>query len=1139
MTSSIVAATFGIGDSGHNTVLTKRLSATEGGTVATATFGSGRGGNLNVKAIDTIEIVGGEPTSFLPSGLIASAFNSGNAGNLTVDTQKLTVRDGGGVIAVTLASGAAGNININASESVEITGTEPTQREPSAISSSADKVVPSLQQLFGLPSLPSGMSGNVTINTNSLRVTDGGLIAAANEGRGDAGDAIVNAGSIFLSDRASITAATVPNIGGRGGCIELRASNFIEVHNQSQISNINGGNQAAGELSLETGRLIFSNGSFAATTSLGQGAGGDLIIRASESVELVGEGFEVYQAAIARFLTGANELPDTNNGLFTGTLAGGKAGNLSIETQQLNLREGAVIATSTFDKGQGGNLSIKANRGIDLSGSGLAGTTFTTGSAGSITLDTSKLTIRDGGAIVTTTLGSGAGGDLRINASESVELSNTPVGALTPTGMLTNSVRGTGRAGNLEINTKRVVIRDGSEISTQSGVITGIGEIAPGGAGGNLTVNASEGIELIGVSPDGRFRSSLSASTYSTSPAGNINVKTGKLSVRDGAKVGASTFAGGAAGDITIHASEFVEVMGTASQSQAPSTIASSANRVDEQRFGQFPLPEGASGDLTIKTGQLKVTDGALITTSNEGRGLLGNVRLNARSVVLDNAGAITAELGGSVRLGRPTIFSPVTVGENRGGGIEIFTEQLVIQGGARISTATFTNGVGGNIAINAAESMQVIGASPFNPGLLSFASASSYGSGKSGNVTISTERLQLFDGGIVSAGTFGPGNGGDVTVNATESVEVIGVELSQVAPSLLGVSTFNAGDAGDVTINAPRLVVRDGGRIDASTVATGSAGNITINAPQSVEVSGATPGTSLISSGATIESEFFRQIFNLPPVPSGTSGNVNINTGRLVVSDGAQIGVTNQGFGNAGELNIKARSLSLDNEGSLTAATQSGQGGNINLRVDESLQLSRGSQISAQAGGTGNGGNISIDAGALLLFENSNIFANARQGRGGNIDISTQALFQCTDCQISAASDLGLDGVVEVFTPDVDTNLEVLDVLEKVTQPEDVVALACAAAPRQTSSEFTITGRGGLPPRPSEALSSEALISFESLDAEATTTGTERVADKSELPPPARGWYVNDRGAVVLAAQAPVTSPYSSGLTSQNCRSK
>ncbi|NJM87221.1 MAG: hypothetical protein HC847_08540 [Hydrococcus sp. RU_2_2] len=64
-------------------------------------------------------------------------------------------------------------------------------------------------------------------------------------------------------------------------------------------------------------------------------------------------------------------------------------------------------------------------------------------------------------------------------------------------------------------------------------------------------------------------------------------------------------------------------------------------------------------------------------------------------------------------------------------------------------------------------------------------------------------------------------------------------------------------------------------------------------------------------------------------------------------------------------------------------------------------------------------------------------------------------------------------------------------------------------------------------------------MISFESLDAEATTTGTERVADKSELPPPARGWYVNDRGAVVLAAQAPVTSPYSSGLTSQNCRSK
>jgi filamentous hemagglutinin family protein len=1141
VTSSIVAATFGRGNSGHNTVSTGRLRATAGGTIATATFGAGRGGNLNVKAADAIEIVGGEPNSFLPSGLIASAFNSGDAGNLTVDTQKLAIRNGGGIIAVTLASGSAGSIAINASESVAVIGIAPTAIAPSSISSSANVVDPSIQKLFGLPSVPSGRAGDVTIDTNRLRVTDGALIAAASQGRGDAGSVSINAGSIFLSDRAGITAATLPNIGGRSGSIVLQARDSIQAHKDSQISNINGGSQAAGNLTLDTGRLIFSDGSFAATTALGRGAGGNLIVRASESVELAGDGFEAYQEAIGRFLTGTSTISDIRNGLFTGTGSGGGAGNLTIETQQLSLSEGALILTSTFGAGDGGDISIKANRGIDLSGSGLASTTSTNRPAGRVTLDTSNLTMRNGGAIVTATLGDGRGGDLTVNASESVELSNTPVGAITPTGMFTNSVTGTGRAGNLTINTQRLVVRDGSGISTQSGALTRTGAIATGGAGGNLSIDASEGIELIGVSPDSRFESTLNTSTFSASPAGNLNIKTGKLSVRDGARVGASTFAGGAAGNVTINASEFVEVTGTsrtALPSRNPSTIASSAIR----RFGSFPLPRGASGNVTIKTGQLRVTDGALITTSNDGRGLSGNIKLDASSIVLNNTGAITAELGGTNRFGRPIAFSRATVGGNRGGKIEMATQQLTLENVGEISTSTFTNAAGGDIQIDASESLLVKGFLSSEPRLFSSIGATTFGSGDSGNINISTGRLAITNRGSITAGTLGTGSGGDVTIDATQSVEVSGVEPTEGAPSILAVSTFNRGRAGNLTINAPKLIVRDGGRIDSSTLAQGAAGNITINASESVEVSGTAPGRqerSQIVAGATIESEIVRRIFNLPDVPSGTSGNVTIDTGRLVVAEGAQINVTNEGIGDAGRLDINARSVSLDNDGSLTAATQSGRGGNIELQVRDSLQMLRGSTISAQAGGTSQGGNISINAGALLLFENSNIFASAIQGRGGRIDISTQGLFQCADCQISAASEVGLDGVVEVFTPDVDTNLEVLDVPEQVTQPDDVVAFACAAGPRQTRSEFTITGRGGLPPRPNEALSSEALVSFGSSATEATSTGTAQAADASELPPPARGWYVNDRGTVVLAAQAPAASPYSSGLTSQNCRSK
>jgi large exoprotein involved in heme utilization and adhesion len=259
-----------------------------------------------------------------------------------------------------------------------------------------------------------------------------------------------------------------------------------------------------------------------------------------------------------------------------------------------------------------------------------------------------------------------------------------------------------------------------------------------------------------------------------------------------------------------------------------------------------------------------------------------------------------------------------------------------------------------------------------------------------------------------------------------------------------------------------------------------------------------------------------------------------------LLVANGAQVSARNQGSGNAGTLNIKARSLLLDNQGSLTAATQAGEGGNIHLKVEDSLEMRRNSQISAEAGGTGNGGNITINANALVLLESSDIIANAIRGRGGNIEIDTQGLFRCEDCQISASSNLGLDGVVEISTLDPDTSLEVLDVPEQLAKPEDVVALACSATQGQAKNEFTITGRGGLPPRPSEALSSEALVSFESPEPSAGSPshsgGTPEEPEASDLPPPAQGWYVSDRGTVVLATQVPTATPHDSGLTSANC---
>ncbi|BAY30311.1 filamentous hemagglutinin family outer membrane protein [Nostoc carneum NIES-2107] len=827
--------------------------------------------------------------------------------------------------------------------------------------------------------------------------------------------------------------------------------------------------------------------------------------------------------------------------------ASGSNGFIQVQGRNLTVRDGSLVLIQNQGFEPNNSIQVNTSESVKVSGastdgnirSSLTNETVGLGNGGDVAVSTKNLVVEGGASIVAKTFTPATGGNININAFDSLQVNGASVFNPSVTSSIVAATFGPGNSGNNTISTRSVSATGGGTITSAS---------FGSGKGGNLNVNAADAVKIMGVEPNFFAPSALFVTAFNAGNSGNLTLNTPRLTVQDGGRVGTLTSASGAAGNVTINAPEFVEVKGTVLGSVNPSLIGSSANLVDpslQQLLGLPPVPSGASGNVTINTGQLRITDGATVTARNDGSGNSGFVKVNAGSILVDSGGSITSELGGGIRQGQFFFFSPVTLLGEKGGDIAISTQNLVVRGGASISTATFTDRAGGNVDVNASDSVEVSGFIPFNPNAISFISASTFGLGKSGNINLSTGKLTIADGGTVGAATFGIGSGGDISINATNSVEVIGAEPSFLKPSILGVSTFNGGNAGNLTINTPKLFVRDGGRVDASTVATGSAGSITINAPQSVEVTGTIVGTSIpsqISSGANIESEITRQLFRLPPAPSGASGGVTINTNRLVVKDGAQVTARNEGSGNAGDLKINARSTFIDTKGGISAATTSGEGGNIFLRTN-SLVMRGGSQISTETGGTGNGGNITITGNSpadyVALLEGSKIIANAFQGNGGNISINTQALFVCPECQISASSQFGLDGQVKILTFDTSRNPEVLDLSPEIAKPEEVVAQACPAQKNQSRSQFIISGRGGLPPRPSEPLSSNTLASFESTSTQAESSTNAIATAKthvSQLPPPAQGWYVNPNGTVILTADPPTTTPYASGLSSTSC---
>ena len=446
-----------------------------------------------------------------------------------------------------------------------------------------------------------------------------------------------------------------------------------------------------------------------------------------------------------------------------------------------------------------------------------------------------------------------------------------------------------------------------------------------------------------------------------------------------------------------------------------------------------------------------------------------------------------------------------------------------------------------GNLSLTGSESVELIG----NATILATLTRSA---GDAGDININTRQLVVQDGAQVFTLTDGRGLGGKLTVNASESVKVIGSYPSpfsnRYSPSSLLSSTVDEGNAGDLTINTRILLIQDGARVSTEPSQTfdsisgqiipptGRGGNLTVNASDSIELSGTRPdGTPSGLSGIT--------------QGSGNSGDLSLTTGNLIVQDGAIVTVSSEGTGDAGNLQVQARSIRLNNEGKLTATTESGKGGgNIRLQDLGSLLLRGKSEISTNAGGSGNGGNITINTDILATLENSDIAANAVEGRGGNIQIRTQGFIVSPDSDIVASSERGIDGVVEINTPDVDPSQGLVNLPAELVDVTGLIAQSCPTGGGNVakSSEFIVTGRGGLPPTPREATRSDPALADlgtpvkgEENRAIAATSSNPTGSEPAPIVE-ATGWVIGSKGEVILTAQAPTVTLYIPWLSPTTC---
>ena len=638
----------------------------------------------------------------------------------------------------------------------------------------------------------------------------------------------------------------------------------------------------------------------------------------------------------------------------------------------------------------------------------------------------------------------------------------------------------------LQVPSGKTLALVGGNVIVEGGNLTaGGGRIEVGSVGSNSNVGLTPGNDIweLGYERVDNFQniefSQVASADVSSANPGSINLVGNSIIFSEGSSLlglisGTNTRPG--TGDINIQAQDTVQFSGFG-DTGLPAFVLAQVN----------PDGETNAANISIKTSRLLLGDGVNVLSTTAGNGNAGNINIDADELIELNGGNI---FGGGSSIA--TQVEPGGVGN--AGVLTVKTKRLIMNDGAQISSTTRGNGNGGNLFINASESVELLGLAEDGFSSRIFSQVNRGGVGNSGTLTIDTRNLILRDGAQIGSGTFGQGNGNDLTINASESVELSGVDIDGIGSVISSQTSIDAiGNAGNLTIETGKLSLNNDAFITSSTNNIGNSGNLKIQASDSVVVDNG----SFIAARAS---------------EGGRAGSLDIVTNKLIVDNLAELRVSGKGQFPASSLTINANSILLDNQGSINAVAETGTEGNISL-TSQDVVLRRNSRITTNVD-NGTGGNINIDADVLAILENSEIVAQVIEGRGGNINITTQGLFQSPDTLIDASAELGIDGIIEINTPDIDPSQEVTELPEGIIDTDNLVATSCLIPSSRNRGRFVVTGSGGLASTP-DGVSSSNFATFS-----VPKNNQQQVSNPQKVTPlviESEGIYTLENGSVVL----------------------
>ena len=445
----------------------KNITSQDGSVILNQNFGENDSGSVNISASNSFQISGTDPIARILGGIRTETLSKGKGANIEIFTPQLSIFDGGAIQSVTFSP------------------------FPQTVSGDINLNVSNLLISGASPQSAFSISNVTTFTFNSSR----------------AGNLSVDADTVNLKNGGILTSTGVM---GPVGAITIRATKFVKVKGfeptfslSSGISSTNSFSLTPGTVNITSPNIYLQDGGSISTSTFSTGPAGIIVIN-TDNLKITGEipkstfnpgrPSNIGSSTFIFDIDLAESLPNTfDTSTFTNLPLTGNSGNIEINANSIEISDSGAISVLNDGKGDAGNLEINADS-ISLDNGGEISASTTSGEGGNIDFNTDNLSLLGQSNITASAGGQGNGGNITIDSETLLGLENSDITA--------NAIAGNG--GNIEISSDFIFGLESRPELTPFSDITASSEL---GIDGTVTIFSPEsniGEEVIIVGRDER-----------------------------------------------------------------------------------------------------------------------------------------------------------------------------------------------------------------------------------------------------------------------------------------------------------------------------------------------------------------------------------------------------------------------------------------------------------------------------------------------------------------------------------------------------------------------------------------------------------------------------------------------------------